>query len=342
MDLTEAFPDNPLIPSIIYAACTQSPITIPWGNYGIAIGSGFESTQSQSEKALRTSPLTIDGDHRTPFLYVEGSDGNFAESSTNSANSACEHVQFSVAASVGGSLLGASGQGTYESNAQTNTDVRDQTVATSAAANNGFKSSINSLTSKFLCGSIIFFKSPVLSHEAKSLLREVGISFSKPEHPFRHKYGDYYIGALHLGGSNATMISAASLSADVTEHRTAHVTVETLLGDTEDDINDQETASFSASRLQLNAFDSLDKWSCQTTSSGSKSWAVIKHEVDLNYYRGNSVEKRALEHLREHKLRHGSIVSAEACWSLSEAGMIAEVLLLPYTGMRDFVENVRY
>lgn len=128
-DLEETFPENPMVPSIAYAACTQTPITIPWSKrqhqkLAISLGTGFESSKANTDQPFcNASPLNCVQTKDSGLVYTNASQGTYAEVSTNSANSASEHMQMSVAASIGGSFLGASGEGRYEKSVLNNRNV---------------------------------------------------------------------------------------------------------------------------------------------------------------------------------------------------------------------------
>lgn len=57
-------------------------------------------------------------------IYHEDNTNSCVEATTSSAGSSYDHCELGVEASIGGSFLGASGRGTYETKALANRDVR--------------------------------------------------------------------------------------------------------------------------------------------------------------------------------------------------------------------------
>lgn len=122
----EAFPENPFLPSIAFAAIQQLPISIPWTNQPIDLGAGFNTRNAASSTPFCTTKAFSENSlaNASPVFY-EDSTGSYVESTSNSGSDSYDHLDFSVAASVGGSVLGASGRGKYETKALSNKDVRN-------------------------------------------------------------------------------------------------------------------------------------------------------------------------------------------------------------------------
>ena len=115
MNLEDYFPEDPFLPSLCYAAAQQLPVNLPWTSQRITLGTGFLLSDPASREPLRGSEA-ISSTYREQNLpiYHEDNSGTYVEAMSTTAGSAYDHVDLSIAASVGGSLLGASGRGTYE------------------------------------------------------------------------------------------------------------------------------------------------------------------------------------------------------------------------------------
>lgn len=71
----------------------------------------------------RPSAFASDSLSETPIFFERTKLGSFNQSTSASNAKSYEHVNLSVSASVGGSFLGASGRGNYESAALKNVQV---------------------------------------------------------------------------------------------------------------------------------------------------------------------------------------------------------------------------
>lgn len=125
MNLEDYFPEDPGLPSLSYAAAQQLPVNLPWASQTITLGTGFLLSDAASREPLRGSEA-ISSTYRAQTLpmYYEDNSGTYIEAFSTTAGSAYDHVDLSIAASVGGSLLGASGRGSYETKALACRDVR--------------------------------------------------------------------------------------------------------------------------------------------------------------------------------------------------------------------------
>ena len=128
MGLVDDFPADPFTPSLRYAATCQLPLSLPWGREFIKLGSslsisrqeGIENNLDGSRTAF--SPTSLEGSR---LVFTPGALGEVSGSDTSGSSSAASHTDFSIAAQIGGSFLGAEGRVKYEQGTSSNTSVRD-------------------------------------------------------------------------------------------------------------------------------------------------------------------------------------------------------------------------
>lgn len=125
--------DDPNLPSLSYQAEEHVPLYIPWSpQKPIAFGVGFDSSAAADSdtdinSVFRRSALypisSRAGQTAYRFETAEGN-GSFKKSSTTTASSSYEHVNFSGSVSVGNKLMKASVRGAYAKDVYANRDVR--------------------------------------------------------------------------------------------------------------------------------------------------------------------------------------------------------------------------
>jgi hypothetical protein len=126
MGLLEDFPRDPFTPSLPYAAAAQLPVTIPWeGNIlrlgtPLSIGSRPEDTKFLEDRSA-FAPESL---RKSSLVFQSSCQVSVTRSSTSSAAESHEHTSFSLQAQIGGSVIGASGRGSYEARVAGNQHVR--------------------------------------------------------------------------------------------------------------------------------------------------------------------------------------------------------------------------
>lgn len=132
------------------------------------------------------------------------------------------------------------------------------------------------------------------------------------------------------------MVSAAASSGSSASDFSAKVTVKILFVKKTKSIEDHDRSKYLNSSLTLDAFDSLDD--VEVLSSSGQQWAQLESTVESNCDKAYTLDRRVESRLLERGLRNNSPVSEDSCRVLGEEGVVSEILLLPYSGMRDFIE----
>lgn len=125
MGLVDIFPENPFTPSLPYAAAAQLPVTIPWGEKALRMGTPLiVGSQPQDTRFLDDrSAFSLESLKKTSLAFRQMSRGMIAETNTHTAAASHEHTSFSLQAQIGGSVIGVSGRGNYEARAAANQNV---------------------------------------------------------------------------------------------------------------------------------------------------------------------------------------------------------------------------
>ena len=124
MTLEGSFPEIHLKPSLACAADLQLPVTLLWTAKAIRLSTGFESSQASVAPFRGTEAFSSSAFEQELPIYHEDNTNSYIKATTSSARSSYGHCELGVEVSIGGSFLGASGRGTYETKALANRDVR--------------------------------------------------------------------------------------------------------------------------------------------------------------------------------------------------------------------------
>lgn len=177
---------------------------------------------------------------------------------------------------------------------------------------------------------------PRLSAEAISILQ----SNPDPHQAFRDEYGEYYVGAYILGGANASMVSGSAASSSNSKDISGQYTVKAVLYSKTKAIEEHERGSSSVGNISLAAFDSLDAWQANSNGSNGTSYTEIKRSAESNKERGWALAERVTRKARDMRIESGSEVSWDTCDAICKAGLVADLLLLPYAGLRDYAAAI--
>jgi hypothetical protein len=123
MLLESSFSKNPTLPSLRYAVDTLQPIVLPWTKRYIRVGTGFSSKAMQNGNPFLKNYAFQELPSRRLHYRKDGG-GSFTQSETSSGSHYQDHMQVSVAAKAGISVVEVSGQARYETSVLKNKDVR--------------------------------------------------------------------------------------------------------------------------------------------------------------------------------------------------------------------------
>ncbi|CVL12394.1 hypothetical protein FPRO06_04798 [Fusarium proliferatum] len=321
MALEEVFPENPCSTTLQYALSTQVPIAIPWAKATVKIGTPFFAPPDKSGKGTFGDPEKSAFDHQElssiSLVFNRGSGGGHIETTASSSSSSQERVHADISAQIGGSFLGGSGRGQYDSNA-----------SKTAGA-------IQSSTRVYHhCGRVSLSTFPRLSEKALHILyttKESAKSFSAI-------FGDYFVAGYLLGAENVSMISGAGASEARSKKLNIDVEVHLAFVSRQDKIHEESVQSARVAAGTLSVYDSLtDEHIEQPVSDIDKALAVWEE----NKARAETLQQRAaIELSKMNLIADGVTIPHTGCDELCRSGLVNQLLLVPWAGLRDYTSAI--
>ncbi|KAK3395071.1 hypothetical protein B0H63DRAFT_63899 [Podospora didyma] len=345
MGLVEDFPQDPFFPSLRYAATCQAPVRLPWAKESIMLGTSLSVSRQDAVKSSfldkSLSALSKESLEQSQLVYSCVSRGSVVTAETKTEASSHEHSDYSISASIGGSFLGASGRVRYERAA--------------ASDENRIRGSFRT---RYENGMVSFQDEPRLSPAAVALLR--GKDGQAAQQAFRDKYGEYYVAGYILGGANATMVGVSTLESAESKDMKATITIKVLFIKKSIHIEKSDSATRALGAASLAAYDTLA--GIELTVAASAQEETNKREVDPNALasiaglidtaldnqdRGWNLVERVEAKTGQMGLDTSGVVAAagrlpisrEQCDQLCREGLVVELLLLPYAGLRHYVQT---
>lgn len=145
------------------------------------------------------------------------------------------------------------------------------------------------------------------------------------------------MGGYILGGTNSTVISGSGASEGSSERLDVSFEVHALFLSYNDSIHRASADFSSAAVATLTAFDSVDAWQTQIEAleyTGYRSAIQASHD---NRQRGAALQKRVGARMKALNLGFsGAQLPWERCGELCRSGLVVELLMLPWAGLRDF------
>ncbi|KAF5536305.1 hypothetical protein FMEXI_10400 [Fusarium mexicanum] len=321
MTLEDVFPDNPCSTTLRYALSTQVPIVIPWAKATVKIGTPFFAPPDKSGKARFGDSDGGAFDNQdlssTPLVFSRGSGGCHVETTASSSSSSRERVHADISAQIGGSFLGGSGRGQYDSSAS----------KTGAA--------IQSSTRVYhQCGRVSLSTFPRLSEKALHLL----YTATEPSQSFSAIFGDYFVASYLLGAGNVSMISGAGASEARSKKLNLDVEVHLAFISRQDKIHEESLQSAQVAAGTLSIYDSLTDQHIEQPISDIDNALAVWEE---NKARAETLQQRtAIELSKMHLIADESTIPHTRCDELCGSGLVLELLLFPWTGLRDYTSAI--
>ncbi|KAF2738960.1 hypothetical protein EJ04DRAFT_519904 [Polyplosphaeria fusca] len=317
MALLEDFPTDPFTPSLRYAASRQLPITIPWTNKLIRMGASLSLAGEGNATFREATPFSEASLNKSKMAFRPGSRGSVRQASTRYNERSSEHLDVSMQGEIGFPGLSASGRAHYETN---------------ASEVNSHKAIKASLRAEYRSGYVVFADIPSFSAEATNILR----AEPSPIEAFRTKYGDYYVGAYAIGGANGNLVTGAAATSSESKNLSVEYSVKVLWMEKSRTIEDHERRSTAAGYASLIAYDSLEEWKGDLHGSDFDSYANIMRASEENQRRSLALAQRVTERTERLGLKMGHEVPWNTCDAIFEAGLVVEILLLPFSALRDY------
>ena len=136
------------------------------------------------------------------------------------------------------------------------------------------------------------------------------------------------------------MVSANAASSPSSKDVALEITIKFLFfSDTEIWGSHKSSSTFQGT-VTHPGFDRIDSWNDSQSSTGAEAYAHLKPLAGENLKRGKSVEARVQESMREFNLFDGCTMTWDVCDKLGKKCLVIELLLLPFTGLRDYVQAI--
>lgn len=192
-----------------------------------------------------------------------------------------------------------------------------------------------SVRTEYQTGWIGFVSPPRLSPLALELLH----MRDDPHTAFRERFGDYYVGAYLLGGTNAQLVSSNDIAASASKDLSGKGQVRFLGFVKEKKFEEHEKAEASFGNMRLTAYDSLEAWECDHQVHGDVR--LIHQVADENERRCRSLIDRVNGKVEMLQLQDGAVVPGELCEDICRAHLVVQILLLPYAKLREYAVAIR-
>lgn len=194
----------------------------------------------------------------------------------------------------------------------------------------------SSLRCSFRGGVVAFEEMPELSVQALSLLK----TSAEPQTAFRDQFGDYYVSAYVLGGANATMLSASAASGSATEDLSGQFEARFLWASTTHYIEKHERSGHFAGTASIQSFDTLDILQDSRSGDNEATHMQITQSAAENQIRGMMLTQRVSERAQQMGVTNGMELSWGKCEEICKKGLVVEIMLMPYIGLRSYMAAV--
>jgi hypothetical protein len=195
----------------------------------------------------------------------------------------------------------------------------------------------------FRAGKVTLAHFPRLSSDALRILRTA----PDPSRTFSEAFGDYFVGGYILGGTNSTIVWGQGASERSASRLDATYEVHALFLSYEDEYHSASEASASVGQASLTAFDSLENYQVAFEAHDYAGFRRALQASSDNRSRGSKIQGRARKKLRDLGLGlpPPSCASSRAamqemrrdkCADLFKQGLVLELLLLPWHGLREY------
>ncbi|KAJ9613427.1 hypothetical protein H2200_003369 [Cladophialophora chaetospira] len=327
---------DPTRSSLALQAAAGAPLHIPWSSSPIRLGTGFDSAAIGSSEGPWKSSYPFSVPPHVPQLLceIDESIASYKDGLSASAGSTSEHLSASLAVTVGCDFLSASVTGDYDK------AVLENRNATRA-----------SRTSTVRSGRIIFNATPSLKHAAKATATgDAGLS------EVRCQYGDYYLAGLCLGADAGASVSANNSQSSKFEQKKITATVSAFLW-SRSVTHTSASQEFEASMdLEFSGYATLNGQkfhqrcglgSTNPMKSPATALAATQRAADVQ-----SMHAAAAEYMQKvanlHKdvqvrmdalgLHHQKLLALEDCSKICQAGLVVQLVLVPFSLLRELVE----
>ena len=182
-----------------------------------------------------------------------------------------------------------------------------------------------------------------LSRSATAVLTTQYADGSDPREHFFNQFGDYYIAGFVVGAKNVALLSMDVESASEEWSLDIKITLRILWFKHTWDIHKSGVSESSSGRLTFEGYDSLAGKNDSRKASDEDAVSSM-YQVALQYENwGESLQARVEDQLRALQLdsdKPTQPLSYSQCHILQQSGLVVEIVLMPFAGLRDFVETL--
>ena len=155
---------------------------------------------------------------------------------------------------------------------------------------------------------------------------------------FKERYGDYYVAGYRLGGDTGILISQAASSSMTSEHLSVEVKVKVLFVTISHSWNTDSSSSSASQSVRVIGYDTLTDTHVSGVASGGPGTAELGASAQELVAMAQGLGLRVDGKLAEMGLREEEPLEYATCDRLTREGLVAELILLPITTMRQVLE----
>lgn len=158
---------------------------------------------------------------------------------------------------------------------------------------------------------------------------------------FRGQFGDYYVAGIRLGADTSTFVSYSTASSSEDSRLALAGTVKLLFFSKDIRYDEASQSSSEAGTISLEGYDTLsgDRVSTRADDAAGTRRLIGRGREFVTM--GKQLQVRVENKLDELGLKDSQLLSMERCTALCRAGLVVELILLPFAGLRDFCESLR-
>ncbi|KAF7343733.1 hypothetical protein MSAN_01953900 [Mycena sanguinolenta] len=318
--LDKFIPLDPNVPSVSYQAREQVPVFIPWTRKCLPLGAGLDIPSVSrpgdvGNLSLRPSAFDSKMNHVSLVFEPANATTSFRQTESSSTASSYDHMDASFGVSASCGFIGVSVQGEFAKSVSENQDSNKVSQRASLRV-----------------GRIGFSAFPGLSPESLSLLH-------KSPSDFNRKYGQYFAAALFIGADTTTFLSTSS-SVDLhAEMENIEVKAKILWKHVNVYSNHSHSESASSTYgITYDGFDTLSAYQHHLRATDAAGYAALETEAERNLLNGKCLVERVKGALKSLGLDENrtTVVAEKQLEGVFNSGAVAEVMFLPYAGLRDY------
>ncbi|KAB8256224.1 hypothetical protein BDV32DRAFT_129624 [Aspergillus pseudonomiae] len=150
---------------------------------------------------------------------------------------------------------------------------------------------------------------------------------------FSKIYGDYYVDNLKLGADAGVLLSSATSSSEQIESLDTKAKLHILWWDIEKNYHTESKSFKYWSEFHITGYDTLTGSNASDQSLDKPPQAVAQDYLKL----AGDLEFRVRDKMKKFGLTGEKVVDLDICRKICASGLVAEVTLMPYSQVRDYM-----